>query len=91
MKQRAEGVTVFDAARDQMVEVPAITGAVLDTTGAGDSFCGAFVAVYSRDPNNSYERRPQAWLPPRSLSPISEWMGCWELSQPKLMSECTAR
>jgi ribokinase len=52
IKQGADGVTVFDAARNAMVEVPAIAGAVLDTTGAGDSFCGAFTAVYSRNPDD---------------------------------------
>lgn len=52
IKQGADGVTVFDAARNQIAEVPAIAGAVLDTTGAGDSFCGAFMAVYSRNPND---------------------------------------
>jgi ribokinase len=52
IKQGADGVTVFDAARNAMVEVPAIAGPVLDTTGAGDSFCGAFTAVYSRSPDD---------------------------------------
>ncbi len=52
IKQGADGVTVFDAARNRKVEVPAIAGAVLDTTGAGDSFCGAFMAVYSRNPDD---------------------------------------
>jgi hypothetical protein len=38
-----------------------------------------------------YERLPQAWLLPHSLSPTLEWMAYWELSQPKLLSECTKR
>jgi ribokinase len=52
IKQGADGVTVFDAARNQIDEVPSIAGAVLDTTGAGDSFCGAFMAVYARNPDD---------------------------------------
>ena len=52
IKQGADGVTVFDAARNRMIEVPAIAGAAVDTTGAGDSFCGAFVAVYAQAPGD---------------------------------------
>lgn len=52
IKQGADGVTIFDAARNKAFEVPAIAGAVLDTTGAGDSFCGAFTAVYSYNLND---------------------------------------
>jgi sugar/nucleoside kinase (ribokinase family) len=45
VKRGGEGCLVYERDADRMSEVPAFPVAeVLDTTGAGDSFCGAFMA-----------------------------------------------
>ncbi|MDE0306542.1 MAG: carbohydrate kinase family protein [Albidovulum sp.] len=41
-----EGCLVFDANQDTVLQIPPFTVSdILDTTGAGDSFCGGFVAA----------------------------------------------
>lgn len=46
---RAErGCLVYETATDRVVEVPAHPADVVDSTGAGDAFCGAFAAVHQR-------------------------------------------
>lgn len=50
IKLGAEGCLVFDRERNLEFSVPAFPVAdVIDTTGAGDSFCGAFMAAYLKD------------------------------------------
>jgi sugar/nucleoside kinase (ribokinase family) len=44
-KRGGDGCTVYEAASGRMTHVPALPATVVDTTGAGDSFCGAFVAA----------------------------------------------
>ena len=39
-----DGCTVYEAASGRMTHVAALPATVVDTTGAGDSFCGAFIA-----------------------------------------------
>ncbi|KKC32813.1 carbohydrate kinase family protein [Devosia psychrophila] len=51
IKLGTDGCLVYDAVNDVEFTVPAYPGAqVVDTTGAGDSFCGAFMAAYLQDP-----------------------------------------
>ncbi len=45
IKLGEDGALIYDRPNDREVRVPAYVGSeVVDTTGAGDSFCGAFVA-----------------------------------------------
>lgn len=48
IKRAALGSLVYESATDQMVEVPAYPADVVDSTGAGDAFCGAFAAVHQQ-------------------------------------------
>ena len=45
VKLGAEGVVVHDAARDLFLRIPAYPARPVDTTGAGDAFCGGFMAA----------------------------------------------
>lgn len=49
LKLGADGVLVHDRATDRMIRVPPFPGQVVDTTGAGDSFCGGFLAALLQD------------------------------------------
>lgn len=52
IKLGAEGSLVYDRRRDAQFSIPAFPVAnVIDTTGAGDSFCGGFMACYLGDPS----------------------------------------
>jgi sugar/nucleoside kinase (ribokinase family) len=52
VKLGAQGCLVYDRRRDAEFRIPAFPVAeVVDTTGAGDSFCGAFMALYLADPD----------------------------------------
>lgn len=44
-KRGGEGCTVYEANTGRMTHIAALATEVVDTTGAGDSFCGAFVAA----------------------------------------------
>ena len=44
-----EGALVWSARSDQTWHVPACHVQVVDTTGAGDAFCGGFCTVYARN------------------------------------------
>jgi len=48
VKLGARGCLVFDRATDRIVLLPAASARVVDTTGAGDAFCGGFLAGYVR-------------------------------------------
>lgn len=48
VKLGARGALVYDAAGERFLEVPAAPAVVVDTTGAGDAFSGAFMAVYAQ-------------------------------------------
>ena len=51
IKLGAEGSLIYDRRRDAQFRIPAFpVKNVVDTTGAGDSFCGAFMACYLQDP-----------------------------------------
>ncbi len=51
IKRGAAGVLLHDARSDRDYHIPPAPGApVVDTTGAGDSFCGAFVAALASHP-----------------------------------------
>lgn len=52
VKLGPQGVLVFDRATETAVRVPAAPARTLDPTGAGDAFCGGFLAglVETRDP-----------------------------------------
>ncbi|MCQ0986319.1 carbohydrate kinase family protein [Jiella marina] len=52
IKLGAEGCFVYDRRSETEFALPAWPGAkVIDTTGAGDSFCGGFMASLVRDPD----------------------------------------
>lgn len=56
IKLGAEGCLIYDRRRDAQFRVPAFpVSNVVDTTGAGDSFCGAFMAHYLQDPTRPEE------------------------------------
>lgn len=56
VKLGAEGSLIYDRRRDAQFRVPAFpVENVVDTTGAGDSFCGAFMARYLQDPTRPEE------------------------------------
>lgn len=46
IKRAGLGSLVYESATDRVVEVPAHCADVVDSTGAGDAFCGAFAAVH---------------------------------------------
>lgn len=52
VKLGAEGCLVHDAAAGRDIRLPAHPARVLDTTGAGDAFCAAFLAAYLGDPDD---------------------------------------
>lgn len=45
VKLGADGSLVYDRRNHREIRVPALATEVVDTTGAGDSFCGAFMAA----------------------------------------------
>lgn len=49
LKLGAEGVLVHDRATGRVIRIPPFPGPVIDTTGAGDSFCGGFLAALLTD------------------------------------------
>ncbi|MEQ8657596.1 MAG: carbohydrate kinase family protein [Hyphomicrobiales bacterium] len=50
IKRGANGAYLYDKERDASFEIPVFDGGeVIDTTGAGDSFCGAFMAMMGRE------------------------------------------
>jgi sugar/nucleoside kinase (ribokinase family) len=48
IKLGADGCLVYEAGRDRESRIPAYPTGVVDATGAGDAFCGGFVAGYLR-------------------------------------------
>jgi sugar/nucleoside kinase (ribokinase family) len=52
VKLGAEGVVVYDAARDLFIRIPAYPASPVDTTGAGDAFCGGFMAALLSAPDD---------------------------------------
>jgi ribokinase len=46
IKLGGEGSIVYDARQDRLCHVPIYPAAVRDTTGAGDAYCGGFLAGY---------------------------------------------
>ena len=44
VKRGEQGSIVCDAAAGRLIDVPAFPAAVVDTTGAGDGYCGGFLA-----------------------------------------------
>lgn len=48
VKLAAQGSLVYDRERDIIVHLPAAPARVVDTTGAGDAFCGGFLAGYEQ-------------------------------------------
>jgi sugar/nucleoside kinase (ribokinase family) len=52
VKLGAEGVVVHDAARDLFLRIPAYPARPVDTTGAGDAFCGGFMAALLTAPDD---------------------------------------
>lgn len=49
VKLGEDGSLIYDRRDDRTIRVPAHPAAVIDTTGAGDSFCGAFMAAFLQD------------------------------------------
>lgn len=48
IKMGEQGAMIFDREKDQIFKIPAYKTVVQDTTGAGDSFCGGFMAMYMK-------------------------------------------
>jgi sugar/nucleoside kinase (ribokinase family) len=48
IKRGALGQFVYDAAAKRRIEIPAYPARLVDPTGAGDAFCGGFLAGYQR-------------------------------------------
>jgi ribokinase len=46
IKLGPQGVLVYEAETDRLTRLPAYPAHVIDTTGAGDTFCGGFMARY---------------------------------------------
>lgn len=46
IKMSREGSLLYDVAKDQMYHIPIYPAAAIDPTGAGDSYCGGFLAGY---------------------------------------------
>ncbi len=49
VKLGEEGSLIYERSEDRIIRVPAHPATVIDTTGAGDSFCGAFMAAFLQD------------------------------------------
>ena len=52
IKRGEKGVLVYDRENDMYFKQSPIPGEVVDTTGAGDAFCGGFMAAYLHDPQD---------------------------------------
>jgi sugar/nucleoside kinase (ribokinase family) len=48
VKRGAQGQMLYDAAENRRCEIPAYPSRVADLTGAGDSFCGGFLAGFQQ-------------------------------------------
>jgi ribokinase len=48
VKMGDEGSLVFDSKKDRFHSIPVFKTKVVDTTGAGDAYCGGFMAMYVR-------------------------------------------
>jgi len=48
IKRGAQGQSVYDADAKKRYEIPAYPARIADPTGAGDAFCGGFLAGYQR-------------------------------------------
>ncbi len=51
IKMGREGSLVREAGRRTIRYVPAVPVSAIDPTGAGDAYCGGFIAAYSREPD----------------------------------------
>jgi sugar/nucleoside kinase (ribokinase family) len=50
IKFAERGSLIYSRADDSLVQAPARRALVVDSTGAGDAYCGGFLAMYLRDP-----------------------------------------
>lgn len=50
IKRGSAGSFVYDAFAERVFEVPAYPATAIDTTGAGDSYCGGFLAALTQEP-----------------------------------------
>jgi sugar/nucleoside kinase (ribokinase family) len=55
IKRGSEGSLIYDADHRRHIEVPSYKTHVIDSTGAGDSYCGGFLAKLIRKPTNLEE------------------------------------
>ncbi len=46
IKMGSEGSLIYDQVNDHFWEIPAVKTQVIDATGAGDAYCGGFMAMY---------------------------------------------
>ena len=51
IKLGTNGSLIYSAKDDRFIRIPMFTTDTIDTTGAGDSYCGGFMAVYAQEKN----------------------------------------
>lgn len=59
IKRGAAGSLVYDALREHVCETPAFPTLAVDTTGAGDAYCGGFLATLILEPDR-FDRAARA-------------------------------
>lgn len=52
IKLGEKGSLIYHADSQLKIRIPAFPGVVIDTTGAGDSFCGGFLGMYMNSPGD---------------------------------------
>lgn len=51
VKMGSDGSLIFDSSTGEYIQIPTFSAPVIDTTGAGDAYCGGFMSMYVRSSN----------------------------------------